>query len=259
MADETTTIILGVVGLVGSLVGGLAVALTNQLFGKEKTRAESKKAEAEAAKATADAKKSEAEAAKARAEESKILSEMKLSGSVAIRDPKKPKGWFLAGSAPYDYEIGIDDQVSNKGTSSGYIKSRDVPRDFGTMMQIINANKYKGKRLKMVGYARSERVRSWAGFWMRVDGPDGSPLGFDNMQDRPIRGSTGWTTYQVVLDVPEDSVQIAYGILLSGEGQVWVDELHFDIVDQNVLTTEPRGMKYPDQPVNLNFEELDVA
>jgi hypothetical protein len=255
-ADATSQIIGGAIGLIGTLVA----ALGGQILGRQKTRAEVDKLNAEAEQIRAGVKQKEVEVEKARLELEKAKVEMALSRpsnlpqTSTIPDPKTPKGWFLAGSAPLDYEIGIDDQVFYSGKSSGYIKSRGVPRDFGTMMQVISADKYRDKRLKMEGYAKSKGVRGWAGFWMRVDGPSEVRRGFDNMQDRPIKGSTGWTKYRIVLDVPEDSVDIAFGVLLSSEGQVWVDEIDFDIAGDDISTTELKG-KYPDQAINLNFEE----
>ena len=39
---------------------------------------------------------------------------------------------------------------------------------------------------------------------------DGS---FDNMQDRSIRGTTDWTRYDVVLNVPENAAMMKFGFL----------------------------------------------
>jgi hypothetical protein len=50
------------------------------------------------------------------------------------------------------------------------------------------------------------------------------------MQTRPVRGSTEWTEYEIVLDVPEGSTRITYGFLLIGAGTVWGDDLKVEIV-----------------------------
>jgi hypothetical protein len=108
--------------------------------------------------------------------------------------------------------------------------------------------------VKLIGNAKSERLEKWAGFWMRVDGPERKQLALDNMQDRPIKGTTGWTKYQVVLGVPDDSVHIAFGLLLSGLGQVWMADLSFEIVSSDVPTTDLVTV-YPEKPINLKFDE----
>jgi hypothetical protein len=153
--------------------------------------------------------------------------------------------------------MGIDQKESYHGKPSGYIKSRESPRDFGTLMQMFKANMYLGKRVKMTGIAKSQSVEKGASLWIRVDGPDNKSLSFDNMQDRPIKGTTGWTKYQIVLDVQENGVNIAFGVLLGGYGQVWVSDIQFEVVTINVPTTDliANNRDYPDKPVNLTFDE----
>ncbi|HKD28851.1 MAG TPA: hypothetical protein VKC66_23470 [Xanthobacteraceae bacterium] len=161
------------------------------------------------------------------------------------------KGWTKSGDTPSEYEVGT--AVKDDGTTSAYIKLRGLPQGFGTLMQIFKADAYRGKRLRMSASAKSDGVRNWAGFWMRVDEPKNNAVSFDNMQDRPIKGTTGWTTYKIVLDVPENSSDIAFGLLLDGPGQVWFSNFDFEIVSNNVTITG--RIEIPDRPLNLNFKE----
>ena len=172
----------------------------------------------------------------------------------ANRGTELPTGWYALGSGRNDYEFGVDDRVSHTGKRSGYTKSIRPSEGFGALSQIFKADLFRGKRVKMIGFAKSEDVKNSAGLWMRVDGPDGKVLGFDNMSSRPIKDTTGWTKYQIVLDVPESSIDIAFGILLDGEGKIWCDTFSFEVVDQNTPTTA-MDLDYPERPVNLDFEE----
>jgi hypothetical protein len=166
------------------------------------------------------------------------------------------KGWMLAGSNPGDYEVGTDTTKAHGGRASGYIKAKASPPDgYGTLMQLFKANEYRGQRLRMTAYVKAENIQNGAGLWMRLDGPNGQMLGFDNMQARPIKGTSDWAGYQVVLDVPEESAVIAFGILLVGEGQAWADDFAFDVVGDDVPTTGGKSNNsYPDRPQNLDFE-----
>src|SRR5581483_12016409 len=113
-----------------------------------------------------------------------------------------PPGWFLAGSAPRSYETGVDQTVTYAGMPSAVLKSVSPvpPQGFGTMMQTIQAGDYRGKRIRFSAEVKSDSVADWAGLWMRVD--EGKQVtAFDNMQHRPIKGSTNWNPYTVVLDV----------------------------------------------------------
>ena len=171
---------------------------------------------------------------------------------------KLPTGWFAAGDNPADYEMGSDTSVVHTGKSSGYIRSaKSSPRGFGTLMQMFKADDYQGKRVRLSSYIKAEKVENWAGLWMRVDGPGGAMLGFDNMQNRAIKGTTDWRKYDVVLDVPATSQNIALGILLSGRGEAWIDDVQLEVVGKDVPTTNLKDMNsdLPRQPRNTGFEE----
>ena len=75
------------------------------------------------------------------------------------------------------------------------------------------------------------------------------------MQSRPIKGTTNWQKYDLVLDVPDDATGIFFGILLSGSGKVWLNDAKFEIVDITVPTTDAGMVQGPDEPTNLDFEK----
>ena len=89
---------------------------------------------------------------------------------------------------------------------------------------------------------------------MRVDGPGNHPnlLAFDNMQDRPIKGTTAWQRYEVVLDVPDSALGVYLGVLIDGPGEVWLNSNELQIVNTSIPTTG-RNSAMPDGPRNLNF------
>jgi hypothetical protein len=128
-----------------------------------------------------------------------------------------PRDWFLAGSNPPQYETGTTTEVRQSGNASAYLASKSAePEGFGTLMQAFAADLHRGKRVRLSGYVKPESVADWVGLWMRVDGPDGQVLSFDNMHDRPIEGTSAWRKVEIVLDVPEQSELIAFGILPTG-------------------------------------------
>lgn len=166
-----------------------------------------------------------------------------------------PEGWFIAGSRPNDYTAGTVSDAGRPGAASAYLASREeVVEGFGTLMQEFSAELFLGKRVRMTGYVRAESVEGRAGLWMRVDGTDRALLNFDNMQDRPILGMLPWRRYEIVLDVPAESTRIAFGILLQGNGKVYVDDFAFEEVAPVVEATGlPNSL--PVTPVNLAFEQ----
>ncbi|CAF1833606.1 AraC family transcriptional regulator [Bacillus subtilis] len=171
---------------------------------------------------------------------------------------KKMKGWVLSGSHPFQFEMGIDRENVHQGKASGYLKSTMVQDigEFATMMQQFKADRYLGKRLRLSSFIKTKGVQHFASLWMRVDSAADDVLQFDNMSNRPITGTTNWNHYAIVLDVPENSAVISFGVQLSGPGQVWMDHVVFEEVDQSVPST---NLEMPgellDEPVNLSFEE----
>jgi hypothetical protein len=65
------------------------------------------------------------------------------------------------------------------------------------------------------------------------------PVAFDNMQNRAIKGTTGWQYYAVVLDIPVDATGLAYGVLLAGSGTIWLSSTKFEVVGSDVPITSP--------------------
>ena len=166
-----------------------------------------------------------------------------------------PKGWLMAGSKPADYESSVDNGTLYGGLPSAYLRAKKpkVDQGFGTLMQSFGAEHYLGKRVRFSAFVKSENVQGWAGLWMRVDAKPGSTLSFDNMQDRPVKGTTGWRSYEVVLEVAPEATSVNLGILLSGPGTVWINGIKFEEVGGNFPTTNLKD-RAPKEPANLNFD-----
>ncbi len=193
-------------------------------------------------------------------------------------------GWSLAGNSRELYAISVDRQVKHGGNNSGTIwcNSLDCSRPmvvpmgeyqfaqdrFGTLSQSFRADSYRQKRVRLTAWVRSEAAGR-ANIWMRVDGPDGEVLAFDNMQRRKqaTTGTTDWHQQEIVLDVSRQAAAIFYGLILEKSGQAWVDDFAFEIVDRKVKSTNMGGGRgggnsrarlalaaKPMEPLNTDFE-----
>lgn len=167
-----------------------------------------------------------------------------------------PEGWI--GGNIGEYDIGVDRNTAKEGKSSGYIKSRtQTPKSFGTIVQTFSAEDYVAKRVRLSALVKAEKIEGWAGLWMRVDGQgqEEYALSFDNMQTRPIQGTADWKRYEIVLDIPEKSKTVTFGLLLEGSGQAWIDDVQFAVVTSDVPVTGQVRAALPKKPVGLGFEE----
>jgi len=151
-----------------------------------------------------------------------------------------PKGWSLTGSHRENYYLTTDGKVRHGGKASATLISKNSASDdgFGSMKQEIKADNYRGQRIRYSGYVKAELATQRTALWMRVEGADGKILAFDNMDDRPAKGTTGWRKYEIVLDVPEAAQHIALGALFEGKGQIWVDDLKLETVGREVASTD---------------------
>ncbi len=194
------------------------------------------------------------------------------SSSAARRTKATPYGWNGWGSATY--LIGTDSTTTHGGAAAAYVASQgSTVTSFATLAQLVRADDYRGHRVRWSGWVRATGIAgNGAGLWMRVDGP-GVAEAFDNMEGtRPILGTAGWTAVSVVLDVPVDAIGISLGALLSGPGDLVVDDFRLDVVGADEPTTnqllqpEPLGQdsagvaatyeRAPRAPGSLGFEAL---
>ncbi len=177
------------------------------------------------------------------------------SSKSRIKGP--PAGWFYHATREADFEVGLDSSTAHSGKTCAYIKSIvPNPKPFGNLMQSFSPDKFLGKRLRMRAWVKSNVNQGTCQLWLRIDGGSKSasmtPGAFDNMDDRPIKGTTDWQQYELVVDVSEASSNIAFGFFLTGKGIAWLDDIEFEAVSKKVSLTGKYQQNHG--PKNLNFQ-----
>jgi len=184
-----------------------------------------------------------------------LASILTLSSLPTLAKEVLPEGWLKAGSVPADYKMGVDVNINFDGGKSAFIEADNTDSSgFGTLMQNASVEDYLGKRVQLTIYIKALDVTGWTGAWFRIDGEQVKPLAFDNMSNRAITDTTEWTKYTMVLDIPNNATNMAYGVLLNGNGKVWFDNLSFEIVDNNTPVTDFYASKNQKKTKNLSFE-----
>lgn len=174
--------------------------------------------------------------------------------SETMLDPL-PEGWHMSGSRRTEYEAGLlppECAYDGKRAIELRFRSAGVPDGFGTVMQSIDAGRYQGFRVMFSAMIRGREITDWAGIWLRVDTVAGKKV-LDNMQDRPLRGTTGWTEAASVLDVGEDAASVHFGVLLDGAGAVDLAAPRFEIVGTDVPVTPIARKPLAAEPQGLDF------
>jgi hypothetical protein len=192
------------------------------------------------------------------------------SPSLLNIDSGIPQGWFRVGGILASYVVGLDEHNAHSGSALAIGGIDTSVRFFNGVGQEIKADTYRGKRIRLRGWVRQvNTVGGTIGLWMRVDGP-GLMLGFDNFSSRSLKGTADWHQVEIILDVPASAIGIAFGALMSGKGELLVDDLTFDVIpatgpttnqllgpiDSGVdsVTTAAIYVARPNTPTNLNFE-----
>jgi hypothetical protein len=156
------------------------------------------------------------------------------TGTAGVTWPTK---WLVGGSDPAGYTAGADGSTAAVPGGDIWLSSSTAGvGEVGTTGAKIPLGAYRGKRLRLQGLLNAANATNGAMFWMRVNDPHGV-ASLDTMSDRPLMGTTGWRPFSIVLDVPEDANDIAFGLILRGTGRVSVSRIALDVVDTSVATT----------------------
>jgi len=168
--------------------------------------------------------------------------------SVGAADLRMPAGWQSFNNTN-DYEIGIDPASEVAGSPSLTVRS-GAPQRTGSLSVGAahqSATGYAGQRIRFSGQVRADAARGWAGLYMGAG--DLTLLGRMAMarpgaEEQLPRGAAvpaadgAWHEVSVVLDVPADAVQVDFGLVQLGEGQVWARALSFEVVGAGVAPTQ---------------------
>ncbi|MGC3977421.1 MAG: hypothetical protein QM751_03845 [Paludibacteraceae bacterium] len=135
-----------------------------------------------------------------------------------------PLNWKTFGNDYY--KVYADSICVKNGKYSVVIENTSEDANFKALSFTIPHN-YIGKSIRLSGYIKTENVTNgYAGLWMRID----PGVGFDNMQNRGIKGTTDWKEYEIVLPLnPSKTDDIVIGGLLAGNGKMWVDNLSITV------------------------------
>jgi hypothetical protein len=156
-----------------------------------------------------------------------------------------PPGW--SGGPPGT--IFVDGAIAHGGRRSARLeRTATSPEAFSTLTKAIPAD-FAGKTIEWRGFLRSEAVSEFMGLWMRLDG-DAPNLGFASMQPQQVRGTNDWKEYSITLPLHPDAKQLVFGVLISGTGKVWVDDLRLS-VDGKPVWEAPKAVR-PKTPLDLD-------
>ena len=110
----------------------------------------------------------------------------------------------------------------------------------GAASRTVDLGQLKGKRMRFSAMVKSKDLANWGGLGMYAMGNEKLVL-VDDMGGRPIVGTTDWTRYEIVADVPEEADIMSVSVHMYGAGQMWMDDAKIEIVGNDVPITDDSG------------------
>jgi hypothetical protein len=159
----------------------------------------------------------------------------------------RPGGWSGGPAGTYV----ADDKVVHSGNwAARFERDAGSPGPVSAIEKVIPMD-FTGKRIELRGFLRTEAVRGFVALWMREDG-EVPRLAFDNMPNQQVNGTSPWAEYSITLPVLVEARQLHFGVMFSGTGKAWADDLRL-LVDGKPVWEAPKAAR-PVTAIDLDHE-----
>ena len=143
-----------------------------------------------------------------------------------------PLHWERWGWRPIDYQVGLSRKVHRKGGVSAYIRLKKglSSRGFAQLLQFISAKQYRGKRLRLTGYIKTNPKNSkW--FKLILGSAAGRrTLKYSRVPANSPADSKGWYKIQITQDIPKSATRLTIGCGLKGTGPIYCDAFKIEVI-----------------------------
>jgi C-terminal processing protease CtpA/Prc len=154
-------------------------------------------------------------------------------------DGRAPRGWHGGPAGT----LFADDKVVHGGKWAARL-TRDAssPERSSRINQSLPID-FTGSTVELRGYLKTDSVSDFAALWLKEDA-DGSSVAFDNMRKKTLTGTQDWNEYSLVLPLHPHANRLFFGVLVSGTGTAWADDLQV-LVDGKPVWEAPRVTRPP--------------
>jgi hypothetical protein len=155
-----------------------------------------------------------------------------------------PSTWHRTGMDPTAYRWSRDESVVHAGGPT--MRFEQVPGrasidSWAGTIASVPADGYRGLRVRFRADVRTENAPVGASLWLRLDDAPSHSTEICNMinpVDGRLKGTNDFTTIACVLDVPQSTKTLVFGLLLTGPGVAWIGP----------ATLEPVSLSVPESP-----------
>jgi hypothetical protein len=145
-----------------------------------------------------------------------------------LKHEQKTNGYFL---------FCRPDTMEHKYISILRSAKKDIKNE-GTFLQILDPESYLVKKIRFSGKAKSKDLTETATFFASSYGPDSKDPAFsDNMSERPVKGNSDWSNFDIVIYIPSYCNKLIFGARLKGGGEILFRDLNVEIVGADTPLT----------------------
>jgi hypothetical protein len=154
-----------------------------------------------------------------------------------------PGGWPAGWNQQPAQSARADEAVVRSGRWAARIeRAAGAAGEFTTLSRVIPLD-VAGKTVVLRGFLRTEAVTGFAALWLREDGVTPS-VAFGSTQNRQVKGTSDWHEHSVSVPVRPEGTRLTFGVIVSGSGTVWVDDLEL-LVDGVPFADAPKAVREP--------------
>jgi hypothetical protein len=101
------------------------------------------------------------------------------------------------------------------------------------MVRSVDMERFRGKEIKVGGALRTrfDNPESWGSLSIIIKTTEEESI--DTLMDNRLTGVTPWTMCELTGKVPENARRIDIGVVLSGKGRMWADEMEVFVVNDS--------------------------
>lgn len=148
--------------------------------------------------------------------------------------------------------VSADDSISHTGHWS--VRLQRGAQSAGTFSVITRTLPvdFQGGTVEIRGYLRLQDVSGYAALWLRQDA-DGQMLSLENMRAQQVKGTRDWAQYSITLPINPQAQQLHFGVLVSGTGTLWADDLEL-LVDGKPIANAASSPVKTGLPADHEFD-----
>lgn len=135
---------------------------------------------------------------------------------------------------------GIDPRVIRVpgNAAAGYVNSSAPLKTAVGRGAVVKALTFRGRRIRISGWIKSKDLENWAGLQVLVAGADEKFYAAIHYPQKAITGTTDWTNYSQVVDVPTAAENLYVATTVWGKGELWSDDVMIEPVPTSIPITD---------------------